>query len=699
MSPGARRTAGAGAVPERATLRRLLGFARPYLVLLVVAFVCTVAFSAGRYGRAWLTKPLLDGVLVPVATGADDSRRTASDDGPDGSPFAAFDPPVRSTERPLPSPAAGAEVAEAAWPFDLHRSLARRLAPGGAAAGGDPQRGVSSGDEAVVGALAELLLLALVIVAVTPLALFGRAYLAELALARIAIDMKRAMAAKLLRLPLATHVDRRSGDTLTRALADTDGAVNALDLLFQDIGLAVTMLVLGVATLLAISVPLTLASLLAAPLVAGLVVGFGRRIRRSAAKRQSQLGEVTGRLLALLGGIKVIKAFGAEAVESEHFERETDRLLRHDMRVMRSRVLSRSLVEAVNSGAGIALLLVGTALVLRGRFGLSIGDVAAFATVLATTYKPVKNLAKAHGRLMERLVSAGRFFDVLDAAEEPVDDAGARALPDGPLTVRFEHVVFGHAPGARPVLADVSFELVPGEVVALVGATGAGKSTLVDLLLRFHDVQRGAVRVGGRDVRAWQRGSLRASIALVSQDSFLFDASLIDNVRYARPEADEHAVLEAIRAARVEDFVSSLPDGLDTRVGEFGLRLSGGQRQRIAVARALLRDARIFVFDEATSALDVETERLVQDAIERLRGDRVILVVAHRTSTIRRADRVLLLEDGRIVEDGPLASVAARSARFRELTGLDAALLAAPDAQASPPGPARSARAPRVART
>ena len=660
--------------PATALLLRLMRFARPYIGLLLIAFLCTVVFSAGRFARAYLTKPLLDGVLVPVVT------------GPDTTADPVGHAPGNESQDDLGD----------GLRFDLHIEIARWLTPrqpeetGPTAAAGAQVRSAAP-DESVVRAFADLLLAAFVIVIVTPLALFGRAYLGELALAHIGIDLKREMAAKLLRLPLASHVDARSGDTLTRALADTDGAADALNLIFQDVLLGVTMLTLGLATLLSISVPLTGLALLVAPLIAGLVAGFGGRIRRSASQRQSQLGEVTGRLIALLGGIKVIKAFGAEESETRAFERETARLLRHDMRVARSRVLSRSLVEALNSAAGIALLLVGTGLVLRGRFGLSVGDVAAFATVLATTYKPVKNLAKVHGRLMERAVSAGRFFALLDAEEEPADSADAVALPAGPLGVRFDDVVFGHDVHAAPLLDRVSFELEPGEVVALVGASGAGKSTLVDLLLRFHDVASGAVCVGDLDLRDVERTSLRNAIALVSQDPFLFDGTLVENVRYGRPDADDAAVFAALRAARVEDFLDDLPNGADTRVGEFGLRLSGGQRQRIAMARALLRDARIFVFDEATSALDAETERLVQDAIDALRGDRVVLVVAHRTSTIRRADRVLLLDGGRIVEDGSVRDVSVRSARFREITGLEA-----PDpTEAS----LRLAEVPRAART
>ncbi|UCE30727.1 MAG: ATP-binding cassette domain-containing protein, partial [Burkholderiales bacterium] len=210
------------------------------------------------------------------------------------------------------------------------------------------------------------------------------------------------------------------------------------------------------------------------------------------------------------------------------------------------------------------------------------------------------------------------------------------------------------------------------------------------LLLRFQDPDAGVIEVGGVDVRGVRRESLRGAVALVGQEPFLFDATLTENVRYGRPDASDAEVSAALRAARVEDFLGELPNGPDTRLGELGLRLSGGQRQRIAVARALLRDARIFVFDEATSALDVETERLVQEAIDGLRGDRVVLVVAHRTSTIRRADRVLLLDGGRIAEDGSLADVVARSTRFRELTGLSPADVS---------GAASSARAPRAART
>ncbi len=654
----------AGATPQVAagnvaTLRRLLAWARPFLALLLIAFACTIVFSAGRYGRAYLTKPLLDGVLIPVVETS-------------APPSAAQGPPAPDTDV-----AAG-----------LHVRLAEWLAPS-EAAGGRPPGSVTE-------ALAQLLLAALVIVVLTPIALFGRTYLTEYALAHIAIDLKRDVARKLLRLPLAAHVDARSGDTLTRALADTDAAAGALDLVFQQILLGLTMLVIGVGTLLYISVPLTLLSLVVAPPLAWLVIAFGRRIQRSAERRQSQLGEVTGRLLAIVSGIKIIKAFGAEDTETRSFDAETDRLFRHDMRVARSRVLSRALVEALNSAAGIAVLVIGTGLVLRGRFGLTTGDIAAFATVLATTYKPVKNLARAHGRLIEHLASARRFFAVLDAPEETADAPDARPLPAGPIDVHFDDVSFTHTPrpDGRALLEGVRFRLAPGEVVALVGASGAGKTTLVDLLLRFHDVDAGGISVAGVDVRALRRDALRESIALVSQEPFLFDATLVDNVRYGRPDASEADVRAAMRAARVEDFARALPEGAETRLGELGLRLSGGQRQRIAVARALLRDARIFVFDEATSALDVETERLVQDAIERLRGERIVLVVAHRTSTIRRADRVLLLDGGRIVEDGTVADVAARSARFRELTGI-----AKGELSAGGRAPGAGGRAPRAART
>jgi len=330
-------------------------------------------------------------------------------------------------------------------------------------------------------------------------------------------------------------------------------------------------------------------------------------------------------------------------------------------------------VEALNSAAGIALLAIGAVLVLQGRWGLTTGDVAAFATVLATTYKPIKNLAKGHGRLMEHLSAAERFLAVLDAEAEPGDRPGATPLEAVRAKIEFDHVSLklpNGSGGVTQVLEDIVLTVPRGEVVAIVGRTGGGKTSLMDLLLRFHEPTSGMLRIDGRDLRDITRESLHRHIAVVVQEPFLFDATIRENIRYGRPDASDAEVLAAAGAAEVDEFVSRLPLGYETPVGEFGVHLSGGQRQRITIARALLRRPSILIFDEATSALDTQTERLVQRAIGAMRGERTIFVIAHRLATLQQVDRVVVLEGGALVQSGSHADLIAQEGLYRELSTL-----------------------------
>ena len=604
--------------PEAQPLRRILRLLRPHLSLILLVAVCTLLFSAGRYGRAYLMKPLLDGVLVPVVE--------SSEPRPEKSPIEPLVDRVSDALAPL-------------FPNQTEKESTAK----------------AESQNRVRHSLAQILIAASLIVLITPLALFGRIYLAEYVLGRIHLGVQQKLADKLLALPLSTHARRRRGDLLARLQVDAQALREVLKLVLQEFGVSLTMMIIGFGTLMYISVPLTLISLVAAPLIAGILIGFGRRIRRRAARRQIRVGEVLSRLVGILSGMKVIKAYGAEATESEAFGREATRVFRADMRVVQDRVLSRSIVEMLNSAAGFLMLALGSVLVLQGRYGLTPGDVAAFATVLATTYRPIKNLAKGYARLMELLASAQRTFAILDDQEDPAQQTGRIILEEVRHEVVFENVslVYSDEQGRpQPALDEIGLQFKRGEVVAIVGRSGAGKTSLVDLMLGLEQPTAGWLRVDGQNVTRLDTNSLRDRMAVVTQDAFLFDTSIAENIRYGRPAASASEILEAAQAAHVTEFAEKLPEGLETQVGELGVRLSGGQRQPIAIARALLRSPDVLIFDEATSALDPLTERIIHEAIQKLRHDRLIVIVSHRLGSVREADRIVVLEKGRVVQSG-----------------------------------------------
>jgi len=455
---------------------------------------------------------------------------------------------------------------------------------------------------------------------------------------------------------------------LTRAIQDVAIANRGVKLLFGDLIEAVLMIVIGGAFLFFISWQLALISLIIGPAVFGVIWLFSQRIQTSAHRRQKKASDVTGRLVEILAGIKVIKAFRAESAENAAFRRETQQLFRRGMRVAKNRVFARSLVEMLNNGVIVGMLLLGIALVLSGRFGITPGDLAAFSLSLLTTYRPVRSLANDWVQLMDTQPSAERVFAILDTPEEIADAPDAVRIDGVQRDIAFRGVSFSY--GREPVLADVSFEVKAGEAVAVVGRTGAGKTTITDLLMRFFDPTSGGIEIDGVDLRGIARESLLAQIAVVTQEPFLFDGTIRDNIHYGRIDASEDEMLAAGRAARVDEFASVLPQGYDTEVGAAGVRLSGGQRQRITIARALLKNPAILIFDEATSSLDSKSEQLVQAAIESLFGGRTVFMIAHRFSTLRRADRIVVLEGGRISQTGTHADLIREGGLYRELIDL-----------------------------
>ena len=479
---------------------------------------------------------------------------------------------------------------------------------------------------------------------------FIRSYMAHVAGWGVVADVRRTMYNHLQKLSLRFYEDKQTGQLMSRTVNDSDLLERLIAHALPDILVNVFMLIGVSAALFWMSPALMFLTLLPIPLIILSMWGFAVFVHPAFGRRQQDLGELNATLQDNLSGMREIMTFTRESAESE---RVGTRIYRYRDSNLRALKLMATFEPFVNLAAGAGVIVViffGGRMALAGT--LPVGDLVAFFLFLELFYQPVRQLSNAWEQLQEAVAGAERVTDLLAETPDIADAPGAVTLPGRARGhLRFEGVSFSYQPG-QPVFDTINLDVPAGSMLALVGPTGAGKTTLASLIPRFYDVNGGRITLDGHDVRDLELRSLRSQISIVLQDVFLFHGTVRDNILFGRADASDKEVREAARVANATDFIESLPEGYDTLIGERGVKLSGGQKQRLAIARAVLRDAPILILDEATSAVDTQTERLIQEALERLMVGRTTLVIAHRLSTVRKADQIAVLGRGGIRERG-----------------------------------------------
>ena len=509
----------------------------------------------------------------------------------------------------------------------------------------DPERAPMS-----YAAVNRLALLALAVYVARAVLQFLRSYMAHIAGWGVVAEARKMIYEHLQKLSLRFYADKQTGQIMSRVVNDSDKFELLIAHAMPDVMVNALTLIGVTAVLLTINWKLALLSMVPIPLIIYALRAFARYVRPAFVHRQAELGELNAILQDNISGMREIKAFTREETEANRIRRRIDRYRDSLLHALKMMAIFQPFIQFSSSLGTIVIIYFGGRMIVGES--LAVDELVAFFLYLELFYQPLHHLSNSWEQLQESLASADRVQELLDEKPEREKDIPVVNLPPRVAGhIRFEHVYFGYLSSDR-VLEDIDLDIPAKSTVALVGPTGVGKSTLASLIPRFYDVKSGRITLDGYDLRDLRLADLRRQISMVLQDVYLFHGTARENILFGREDATEEEMLRAAEIANAHEFISKLPEGYDTIIGERGVKLSGGQKQRLSIARALLKDAPILILDEATSAVDTETEALIQEALERLMAGRTTIIIAHRLSTVRNADQIVVLNDGKIAERG-----------------------------------------------